>query len=177
MSVELARQLCPGLRAIPPDSSRTQAAHRNRIATSDHALCACGINPSRFARTSPAQYNDSSDVPSIRPPAWNGTDGQMGMAQPNRVAMNKLVSHLAATTLESRRRCVRSIPAPSKAFLAPLPATVAAGTQRMQASHSSPVGRSESENPFGIHRRRVIGPAWKRCSGPRPSCCMTGPGY
>ncbi|HNK75732.1 MAG TPA: hypothetical protein PKG87_00005, partial [Nitrospira sp.] len=28
MSVELARQLCPGLRVIPPDSSRTQAAHR-----------------------------------------------------------------------------------------------------------------------------------------------------
>lgn len=136
MSVELARQLCPGLRVIPPDSSRTQAAHRElQQAIMPFAPVWESIQPgSLFLDLTGTQrlfgrpVDTAARLERELTVKW-GWHSQIG------VAMNKLVSHLAATTLEKPPQ-MRSIYSGSEqAFLAPLPATLLPGLNRLQASH------------------------------------------
>ena len=136
MSVELARRLCPSLRVIPPDSTRTQAAHRElQQAIMPFAPVWESIRPgSLFLDLTGTQrlFGHPIDTAARLERALTGKWGwhsQIG------VATNKLVSHLAATTLEKPPQ-MRSIYSGSEqAFLAPLPATLLPGLNRMQASH------------------------------------------
>lgn len=138
MSVDVARRICPGLRLIPPDTSRLQEAHREL--------------ERRLMPVAPAWE-------SIRPGSLfldlTGTDRlfgppidtavrigreltrQQGWRSAIGLAGSKLVSQLAATTLERPPHVLSIHPGSEQPFLAPLPTTVLPGLQRAQASHLS----------------------------------------
>jgi len=136
MPVELARRLCPRLRVIPPDSSRTEAAHRElQQAIRPFAPVWESIRPgSLFLDLTGTQRLFGQPIDTAARLERELT-GKWGWHSQIGLAMNKLVSHLAATTLEKPPQ-MRSIYSGSEqAFLAPLPATLLPGLNRMQASH------------------------------------------
>lgn len=136
MSVELARRLCPGLRVVPPDSSMTQAAHRElQQAIVPFAPAWESIRPgSLFLDLTGTQrlfgrpMDTAARMGRELTVKW-GWHSKIGLA------VNKLVSQLAATTLGEPPQ-MRSIHSGSEQeFLAPLPTTLLPGLNRMQASH------------------------------------------
>ena len=136
MSVELARRLCPSLHVIPPDSSRAQAAHRElQQAIVPFAPVWESIRPgSLFLDLTGTQrlFGDPIDTA-----ARMGREltAKWGWQSHIGLAINKLVSHLAATTLGKPPQ-MRSVSVGSEqAFLAPLPAILLPGLNRMQTSH------------------------------------------
>ncbi|MCE7977633.1 MAG: hypothetical protein DYH03_10900 [Nitrospira sp. NTP1] len=136
MSVELARQLCPSLRVIPPDSARTQAAHRAlQQAIMPFAPVWESIQPgSLFLDLTGTQRLFGRPIDTAARLERELT-GKWGWHSHIGVATNKLVSHLAATTLEKPPQMRSIYSGLEQAFLAPLPATLLPGLNRMQASH------------------------------------------
>jgi len=135
MSVELAHLICPGLRLVPPDSSRTQAAHRalqHRILP--FAPTWESIRPGSlfldFTGTTKL-FGSSIDTAArigrelTRQQGWDSLIGLAG---------NKLVSQLAATTLKRPPQVLRIQPGSEQSFLAPLPTLLLPGLQRAQTS-------------------------------------------
>lgn len=136
MTVELARRLCSGIRVVPPDPALVRSAHCElQQAILPFAPVWESIQPgSLFLDLTGTQrlfgrpIDTAARLERELTVKW-GWPSQIGMA------MNKLVSHLAATTLEKPPQ-MRSIYSGSeRAFLAPLPATLLPGLNRMQASH------------------------------------------
>lgn len=136
MPVELARRLCPGLHVIPPDSARTQAAHRElQQAIMPFAPVWESIRPGSLFLDLTGTHRLFGHPIDTAARVERTLTGKWGWHSQIGVATNKLVSHLAATTLESPPQ-MRSIYSGSEqAFLAPLPATLLPGLNRMQASH------------------------------------------
>ena len=137
MSVELARRLCPNLRVIPPDSSRTGAAHRELqqaivpFAPVWESICpgSLFLDLTGTKRLFGDPIDTAARVRRELTVKW-GWQSHIGLA------MNKLVSQLAATTLEKPAE-MRSIYSGSEqAFLAPLSTTLLPGLNRMQASQT-----------------------------------------
>ncbi len=137
MSVELARRLCPNLRVIPPDSSRTRAAHRELqqaivpFAPVWESICpgSLFLDLTGTTRLFGDPVDTAARVGRELTVKW-GWHSHIGLA------VNKLVSQLAATTLEKPAK-MRSIYSGSEqAFLAPLSTTLLPGLNRMQASQT-----------------------------------------
>src|SRR5688572_12174914 len=123
MSVELARLICPDLRVVPPDSSRMEAAHRElQQRVRSFAPVWESIRPGAlfldFTGTS-RLFGPPIDTAArigrelTRQHEWRSMIGLAG---------NKLVSHLAATTLNRPPQILWIHPGSEQPFLAPLPA-------------------------------------------------------
>jgi DNA polymerase-4 len=136
MAVELARRLCPTIRVVPPDASLTRAAHRDLQQTiQSFAPKWESIRPgSLFLDLSGTQrllghpVETAARLERELTVKW-GWHGMIGLAA------NKLVSQLAATTLEQPPQLLSIDPGSEPQFLAPLPATLLPGLNRAQASH------------------------------------------
>ncbi len=138
MSVDVARRICPGLRLIPPDASRLQEAHRElerRIMPV--APVWESIRPGSLFLD--LTGTDRLFGPPIDTAMRIGREltRQQGWPSAIGLAGSKLVSQLAATTLERPPHVLQIHPGSEQPFLAPLPATVLPGLQRAQASHVS----------------------------------------
>lgn len=135
VSVELARRICPGLRLVPPDSSRLWTAHRELQRTVLTLAPAWeSIRPGSlfldFTGTTrlfgpPIDTAARLSRELIHRQGWNSVIGLAG---------NKLVSQLAATTLERPPQVFSIHPGSEQPFLAPLPTTLLPGLDRAQAS-------------------------------------------
>ncbi|HEX5545053.1 MAG TPA: hypothetical protein VFX10_06100 [Nitrospira sp.] len=135
MPVDLARLICPGLRMIPPDSSLTQAAHRelqHRI--SSFAPAWESIRPGSL-------FLDLTGTtrlfgPPIDTAARISRDltNQQGWPSTIGLAGNKLVSQLAATTLTEPLQVLSIHSGCEQPFLAPLPTMLLPGLHRAQTS-------------------------------------------
>lgn len=135
VSVELARRICPGLRLVPPDSSRLWTAHRELQRTILPLAPAWeSIRPGSLfldltgtARLLGAPIDTAARLGRelIHRQGWNSVIGLAG---------NKLVSQLAATTLERPPQVFSIHHGSEQPFLAPLPPTVLPGLDRAQAS-------------------------------------------
>lgn len=135
MPVDLARLICPGLRMIPPDSSLTQAAHRelqHRI--SSFAPAWESIRPGSlfldFTGTTrlfglPIDTATRISRELTHQEGWPSTIGLAG---------NKLVSQLAATTLTKPLQVLSIHPGCEQPFLAPLPTMLLPGLHRTHTS-------------------------------------------
>jgi DNA polymerase-4 len=137
MSVELARRLCSSLRVIPPDSTRTRAAHRElqRVIV-PFAPAWESIRPGSLFLDLTGTKQLFGDP--IETAARVGRELTVKWGWPSHIglAVNKLVSQLAATTLEKPAQ-MRSIYSGSEqAFLAPLSTTLLPGLNRIQASQT-----------------------------------------
>ena len=135
ISVELARRVCPDLRLVRPDSSRLWTAHRELQRTILSLAPAWeSIRPGSLfldLTGTTRLFGPPIDTAArigrelIHRQGWNSVIG---------LAESKLVSQLAATTLE-RPPQVFSIRAGSEQpFLAPLPTTLLPGLDRAQPS-------------------------------------------
>ena len=156
ISVELARRICPGLRLVPPDSSRLWTAHRELQRTILSLAPAWeSIRPGSLFLDltgttrlfgAPHRYSRPYRSGVIHRQGWNSVIGLAG---------SKLVSQLAATTLERPPQVFSIHPGSEPPFLAPLPPTVLPGLNRAQglASFAS-AGRFESAD-IGINCRRL----------------------
>lgn len=135
MSVELAWRLCPGLRLVPPDSSRLRAAHRALQQT------IVPFTPTWESIRPGSLFLDLTGTTRLFGPSIDtavrigralahqqGLNGMIGLAG------NKLVSQLAATTLERSPQVFSIHPGSEQPFLAPLPTTRLPGLHRAQAS-------------------------------------------
>lgn len=135
MSVESARRSCPGLRLVPPDSARLQAAHRELHKTI--APFAPAWEPIRPG----ALFLDLSGTARLfGPPLDTATRisreiaRRQGLPSVAGLAANKLVSQLAATTLTQPPQLLSIHPGSEQPFLSPLPITLLPGLHRTQAS-------------------------------------------
>jgi DNA polymerase IV len=142
MRVELARQFCPGLRLVSPDSSRLRVGHDEL----EHTILP--FAPAWESIRPGSLFVDlTGTVRLLGPPIdtaarigrellhRQGLNGVIGLAG------NKLVSQLAATTLERPPQVLSIQPGSEQPFLAPLPATLLPDLCRMQLS-----GRLEDLN-------------------------------
>lgn len=125
MSVELAHRLCPGLRLVPPDSSRVRAAHHELQHTiAPFAPVWESIRPGSL-------FLDLTGTSRLLGPPID-TAARIGQALTRRQGFNsviglagsKLVSQLAATTLERPPQVFSIHPGSERSFLAPLPTTL-----------------------------------------------------
>lgn len=136
MSIELARQLCPGLRLVPPDPSRMRAAQRELQHTI--APFAPVWEPIRPG----ALFVDLTGTSRLFGP-FIDTAARLAreVAHQQRLhsaiglAGSKLVSQLAAVTLERAPQLLSVHPGSEPSFLAPLSTTWLPGLHRAQASH------------------------------------------
>ena len=135
ISVELARRLCPGLRLVPPDSSRLWTAHRELQRTILSLAPAWeSIRPGSLfldltgtTRLFGAPLDTAARLGRelLHRQGWNSVIGLAG---------SKLVSQLAATTLERPPQVFSIHHGSEPPFLAPLPPTVLPGLNRARAS-------------------------------------------
>jgi DNA polymerase-4 len=135
ISVELARRICPGLRLVPPDSSRLWTAHRELQRTILSLAPAWeSIRPGSLfldltgtTRLFGAPLDTAARLGRelIHRQGWNSVIGLAG---------SKLVSQLAATTLERPPQVFSIHHGSEPPFLAPLPPTVLPGLNRARAS-------------------------------------------
>lgn len=135
MSIEMACRVCPGLRLIPPDSLRLRAAHCEL----QHTILPFApvwepIRPgSLFLDLTGTTRLFGSSVDTAARIGRELTH-QQGLHSVIGLAGNKLVSQLAATTLERAPQVFSIHPGSEQPFLAPLPATLLPGLHRAQAS-------------------------------------------
>jgi DNA polymerase IV len=135
MSVELARRLCPGLRLVPPDSPRLHAGHREL----EHTILP--FAPAWESTRPGSLFLDLTGTARLFGPPID-TAARIGRELTHRqglngvigLAGNKLVSQLAATTLERPPQVLSIQLGSEQPFLAPLPATLLPGLHRTQAS-------------------------------------------
>ncbi len=135
MTVELARRLCPSIRVVPPDPALVRSAHGDlQQAILSFAPKGESIRPgSLFLDLTGTQrllghpVDTAARLERELTVKW-GWPSMMGLAA------NKLVSQLAATTLEQPSRLLSIDPGSEPQFLAPLPATLLPGLNRTQAS-------------------------------------------
>lgn len=135
ISVELARRICPGLRLVPPDSSRLWTAHRELQRTILSLAPAWeSIRPGSLfldltgtTRLFGAPLDTAARLGRelLHRQGWNSVIGLAG---------SKLVSQLAATTLERPPQVFSIHHGSEPPFLAPLPPTVLPGLNRARAS-------------------------------------------
>lgn len=135
MPVDLARLICPGLRMIPPDSSLTQAAHRelqHRI--SSFAPTWESIRPGSL-------FLDLTGTTRLFGPPIDAASRisrelahQQGWPSTIGLAENKLVSQLAASTLTKPPQVLSIHPGSEQPFLAPLPTVMLPGFHRAHIS-------------------------------------------
>ena len=135
LPVDLARRICPSLRVIPPDSSLTQAAHRElQRHVSPFAPTWESIRPGSLfldLTGTTRLFGSSIDTATrisralIQQQGWPSTIGLAG---------NKLVSQLAATTLIKPPQILSIHPGSEQPFLAPLPTMLLPGLHRSRAS-------------------------------------------
>jgi len=133
--VDLARLICPGLRVIPPDSSLTQAAHRElQRHISPFAPTWESIRPGSLfldLTGTTRLFGSSIDTATrisrelIQQQRWSSAIG---------LAENKLVAQLAATTLIKPPQILSIQPGSEQPFLAPLPTILLPGFHRARAS-------------------------------------------
>jgi len=136
MSVEFARQLCPRLRVVPPDPARMRAAQQELHRTiTPFAPVWEPIGPGSV-------FVDLTGTgrlfgPSIDTAARLAREvsHQQHLHSVIGLAGNKLVSHLAAVTLEHPSQLLSVHPGSEQPFLAPLPTTLLPGLHWTQASH------------------------------------------
>lgn len=133
--VDLGRLICPGLRVIPPDSSLTQAAHRElQRQVSPFALTWESIRPGSL-------FLDLTGTTRLfGPPIDTATRisrelaHQQGWPSTIGLAGNKLVSQLAVTTLTKPPQLLSIHAGSEQPFLAPLPTLLLPGLHRVQTS-------------------------------------------
>ena len=135
ISVELARRICPGLRLVPPDSSRLWTAHRELQRTILSLAPAWeSIRPGSLfldltgtTRLFGAPLDTAARLGRelLHRQGWNSVIGLAG---------SKRVSQLAATTLERPPQVFSIHHGSEPPFLAPLPPTVLPGLNRARAS-------------------------------------------
>lgn len=135
MPVDLARLICPGLRMIPPDSSFTQAAHRElQQRISSFAPAWESIRPGSLfldLTGTTRLFGPPIDTATrigrelIHQEGWPSTIGLAG---------NKLVSQLAATSLTKPPQVLSIHSGCEQPFLAPLPTMLLPGLHRAQTS-------------------------------------------
>lgn len=135
MSVDLARQICPGLRVIPPDSSLTHAAHHElQRHISSVAPVWESIRPgSLFVDLTGTTRLFGPPLDTVtrmsrelaRQQGWSSTIGLAG---------SKLVSQLAATTLAKPPQVLSIHSGSEQPFLAPLPTLLLLGFHRAHTS-------------------------------------------
>lgn len=135
MSVDLARLICPGLRMIPPDSSLTQAAHRElQHRTSFFAPAwetirfgSLFLDLTGTTRLFGPPIDTATRISRelIRQEGWPSTIGLAG---------NKLVSQLASTTLTKPSHVLSIHSGCEQPFLAPLPTMLLPGLHRTHTS-------------------------------------------
>lgn len=135
MPVDLARLICPGLRMIPPDSSLTQAAHRElQRRISSFAPAWESIRPGSLF------LDLTGTTRLLGPPIDTATrisrelTHQQGWPSTIGLAGNKLVSQLAATTLMNPPQVLSIHSGCEQPFLAPLPTMLLPGLRRLQTS-------------------------------------------
>lgn len=135
MTVELARRLCPGIRVVPPDPALVRSAHCDlEQAVRSFAPKGESIRPGSLfldltgtERLLGHPVDTATRLERELTAKWRWPS-MMGLAA------NKLVSQLAATTLEQPSRLLSIDPGSEPQFLAPLPATLLPGLNRTQAS-------------------------------------------
>jgi DNA polymerase IV len=135
MSVELARRICPGLRLVMPDSSRLEMAHREL----EHTIMP--LAPSWESIRPGSLFLDLTGTTRLLGPPID-TAVRMGRQLIQRqgwdsvigLAGSKLVSQLAATTLERPPQVFSIHSGSEQPFLAPLSTTLLPGLHRVQAS-------------------------------------------
>ncbi|MBX3328980.1 MAG: hypothetical protein KF722_01155 [Nitrospira sp.] len=135
MPVDLARMICPGLRMIPPDSSLTQAAHRelqHRISSFAPAWESIRLGSLFLDLTGTTRlFGPPIDTATrisrelIHQQGWPSTIGLAG---------NKLVSQLAVTTLAKPPQVLSIRSGCEQPFLAPLPTMLLPGLHRTHTS-------------------------------------------
>lgn len=135
MAVDVACRVCPALRIIPPDSSRLRAAHRElqrRILP---------VAPTWESIRPGSLFLDLTGTarlfgPPIDTAVRIGREltQQQGWPSAIGLAASKLVSQLAAATLERPPHVLSIHPGSEQPFLAPLPTTLLPGLQQIQAS-------------------------------------------
>jgi DNA polymerase-4 len=131
MPTDLARLICPGLRIIPPDSSLTQAAHRElQHHISSFAPAWESIRPGSL-------FLDLTGTTRLfGPPLDTATRISRELAHrqgwPSTIGLagNKLVSQLAATTLMKPPQVLSIHSGCEQPFLAPLPTMLLPGLHR-----------------------------------------------
>jgi DNA polymerase IV len=135
MSVELARQLCPGLRIVPPDPSRLRAGQREL----QHTITPLApvwepIRPGAFF----VDLTGTSRLfgPSIDTAARLAREVAHHQRLQSAIGLagSKLVSQLAAVTLERAPQLLSVHHGSEPSFLAPLSTTWLPGLHRAQAS-------------------------------------------
>jgi DNA polymerase-4 len=138
MPVDLARLICPGLRVVPPDSSLTQAAHREL----QHHISS--FTPTWESIRPGSLFFDLSGTRRLfGPPIDTVTRISRELAQRQGwhsligLAGNKLVSQLAATTLTKPPQVLSIHPGSEQPFLAPLPTPLLPGLHRALTSQMS----------------------------------------
>jgi DNA polymerase-4 len=158
MSVELARRLCPRLRLVPPDASLLRAAHRDI----EHAVLP--FAPAWESIRPGALFLDVTGTTRLFGPPFDTAArvareliDQRGWQSVIGLAGNKLVSHLAATTLEQPPQMLSVDHGAEPTFLAPLPATLLPGLHRAQASQV--LGRLEDLNLTTLGSIAAVSPA------------------
>jgi DNA polymerase IV len=136
MSVELARQLCPRLRVVPPDLAHVRAAQRELHRTiAPLAPVWEPIGPgSLFVDLTGTSRLFGPSIDTAARLAREVTH-QQHLDSVIGLAGSKLVSHLAAVTLERPSQLLSVHPGSEQPFLAPLPTTLLPGLHRTQASH------------------------------------------
>ncbi|HEY7532336.1 MAG TPA: hypothetical protein VH681_06070 [Nitrospiraceae bacterium] len=135
MPVELARQLCPGLRLVPPDTWRIGTAHREI----QHTIAP--FAPVWESIRSGSLFLDLTGTTSLFGPSIDmavriGREvvRRQGMHCVIGLAGNKLVSQLAATTLDRPPQLLSIRLGSEQPFLAPLPVTLLPGLSRVHTS-------------------------------------------
>lgn len=135
MPVQLARMMCPALRIVPPDSSRAQAAHREL----EQRAFSCA--PAWESIRPGSLFLDFTGTtrlfgPPIDTAARIGRDltRQQGWQSVIGLAGSKLVSQLAATTLNRAPQVLWIHPGSEPPFLAPLPTMWLPGLSRASTS-------------------------------------------
>jgi DNA polymerase-4 len=136
MSVEFARQLCSRLRVVPPDPARMRAAQQELHRTiTPFAPVWEPIGPgSVFVDLTGTGRLFGSSIDTAARLARE-VSHQQHLPSVIGLAGNKLVSHLAAVTLEQPSQLLSVHPGSEQPFLAPLPTTLLPGLHRTQASH------------------------------------------
>ncbi|HEU4685135.1 MAG TPA: hypothetical protein VFS39_11600 [Nitrospira sp.] len=135
MPVEAARQLCSALRVIPPNPSRVRAAHREL----QHQILA--LAPAWESIRPGSLFLDVTGTTQLFGPPID-TAARIGRELTSRqgwdcaigLAGTKLVSQLAATTLERPPQLLSIHPGSEQPFLAPLPAILLPGLHRAHTS-------------------------------------------
>lgn len=136
MSVELARQLCPRLRVVPPDLARLRAAQHelHRTVTPFAPVWEPTGLGSLFVDLTGTSRLFGPSIDTAARLAREVTH-QQHLHSVIGLAGSKLVSHLAAVTLERPPQLLSVHPGSEQPFLAPLSTTLLPGLQRTQASH------------------------------------------